>query len=236
MDIALLLRLILAHIITDFIFQPSHWVKDKKEKKEDSKYLYFHVLLTGIIAYLAIMDWRLWYVATGIMVSHYLIDLGKLHLKESFKYFILDQILHILVLVLAWMYISGTGIKQEILLQYVQDPNFLVLATAFALVIWPTGYAIAAATEKWRNEVKEDDLEKESLANAGMYIGIFERVLVLIFILNGKYEAIGFLIAAKSILRISQSKKTEYVLVGTLISFTVTIIIGLLTMYVMKTV
>ena len=52
--------------------------------------------------------------------------------------------------------------------------------------------------------------------------------------------AIGFLIAGKSILRVGRDndqdvrKKTEYVLIGTLISFTVAIIIGLLTKYIIN--
>jgi hypothetical protein len=67
-----------------------------------------------------------------------------------------------------------------------------------------------------------------------MYIGVTERMLVFIFVLLGRYSVIGFLIAGKSILRITKdgennaSKKTEYVLIGTLISFIVVVSAGLL--------
>jgi hypothetical protein len=59
-------------------------------------------------------------------------------------------------------------------------------------------------------------------------------------VLLGQYAAIGFLIAAKSVLRISKDgekdarKKTEYVLIGTLISFTTAILIGLLANYIIS--
>lgn len=70
------------------------------------------------------------------------------------------------------------------------------------------------------------------LDDAGKYIGYLERFLTFIFILTGMYQAIGFLVAAKSILRIGNGrmahdrKKTEYVLIGTFISFLIATIIG----------
>ena len=57
-------------------------------------------------------------------------------------------------------------------------------------------------------------------------------------ILLSQYEAIGLLVAAKSILRFVESKnsedvqkKSEYVIIGTLISFGLTLMIGLTTKY-----
>jgi len=54
--------------------------------------------------------------------------------------------------------------------------------------------------------------------------------------LAGQFTAIGFLIAAKSIFRFNDTredgnKKAEYFLLGTLISFTLAIVIGLLIKY-----
>lgn len=75
--------------------------------------------------------------------------------------------------------------------------------------------------------------EDKSLPKAGRWIGYFERILVMTFILLGSYEAIGFLMAAKSIFRFGDLKDnkeirmTEYVLVGTLMSFTIAVIIAL---------
>jgi len=103
-------------------------------------------------------------------------------------------------------------------------------------------------TEPFRKELNGNHCESfnamnpqtDSLNKAGTYIGIFERLLVMIFILIGQYAAIGFLIAAKSVLRISKEseadarKKTEYVLIGTLISFTTAIPIGLLTNFIIS--
>ena len=43
--------------------------------------------------------------------------------------------------------------------------------------------------------------EQESLQNAGEWIGMLERTLVLLFIVIGHWEAVGFLLAAKSVFR-----------------------------------
>lgn len=66
-----------------------------------------------------------------------------------------------------------------------------------------------------------------------MWIGIIERLLVLIFVLIDAVEAIGFLLAAKSVFRFgdlrdgTDRKRTEYVLIGTLLSFAVAFVVSL---------
>ena len=68
----------------------------------------------------------------------------------------------------------------------------------------------------------------------------FERILVLTFVITNHYEGIGFLIAAKSILRFNDikgehmRKEAEYVLIGTLMSFASSIIIGIITHLLLK--
>jgi hypothetical protein len=72
------------------------------------------------------------------------------------------------------------------------------------------------------------------LAEAGKWIGIFERILIFTFVITNEYAAIGLLIAAKSILRFNETKKesarkeSEYIIIGTLISFSFAILTGLL--------
>lgn len=68
---------------------------------------------------------------------------------------------------------------------------------------------------------------------AGQMIGYVERLLIFIFVLCGSFEAIGFLITAKSILRFGESAKdkhyAEYVLLGTLLSCLLALIVALAT-------
>lgn len=52
---------------------------------------------------------------------------------------------------------------------------------------------------------------------------------MLTFVIIGKLEVIGFMIAAKSILRYKDTNtiKTEYVLIGTMLSFGIAMLCGL---------
>ena len=62
---------------------------------------------------------------------------------------------------------------------------------------------------------------------------MLERLFVLVFIVSGHWEGIGFLIAAKSIFRFGDIKEyeglklTEYFMIGTLLSFGIAIFTGI---------
>ena len=78
--------------------------------------------------------------------------------------------------------------------------------------------------------------QNNNLPNAGKLIGITERLLVLTFILFNQFEAVGFLIAAKSILRYKDDDtiKTEYVLIGTMLSFGIAVVLGIIILLFIK--
>ncbi len=223
---AILMRLLIAHIFTDFVFQPGSWVTNKREKKFASPYLYWHGLITGVAAYIALWDWNAWPLALIIMITHILIDGWKLYQKNTLLFFLLDQVFHVIILVTGWL-IYYDQWNQELLKQF--DWNIIwTFILAFSFVLWPAGYLVSYATAQWRKSIEAE--LGESLEQAGKYIGMLERTLVLIFILTNRYETIGLLIAAKSILRFSESKArkhTEYVLIGTMLSFSITLVVGL---------
>lgn len=72
------------------------------------------------------------------------------------------------------------------------------------------------------------------LAGAGALIGQLERGLTFVLVLAGQFGAIGFLIAAKSVLRFQYAKdrsQSEYVIIGTLASFAWAISAALATLW-----
>jgi hypothetical protein len=82
-------------------------------------------------------------------------------------------------------------------------------------------------------DIKTNNEEnKLTIPNAGKLIGISERYLALILIIVGSYEAVGLIIAAKSVLRINSHQESEYILVGTLLSFGIAIFSGLIINYI----
>ncbi|MBZ9631793.1 DUF3307 domain-containing protein [Salegentibacter sp. LM13S] len=234
----ILLQLLLAHILTDFVLQPTKLVKQKREKKLGSWFLYFHSFLAGFLTYLFLQEWHLWYIPIVISVSHFFIDLWKLqHKRDTLKLFLIDQFWHIFIIILVWIYlIEGFSELIPFIAEAFSTPVILAIIIGYLLVIFPTGFLIGKATRRWHNELQPNG-QSHSLEAAGRYIGIFERILVLTFILTENFSAIGFLIAAKSILRFSDKtdasarKQTEYVLIGTLMSFAITILIGILVRY-----
>ena len=117
----------------------------------------------------------------------------------------------------------------EILGTLFSSTKYWAILTAYLLILKPTSLLLALFTRQWR----EPNMNTTSLQNAGQWIGYLERFLILTFILAGYTEAIGFLLAAKSIFRFGELSKgleiknTEYVLIGTLASFTIAIFVGL---------
>jgi hypothetical protein len=95
-------------------------------------------------------------------------------------------------------------------------------------------------THIWDSELEKADneLDNKGLTNAGKWIGILERLLIFTFIVINEFSAIGFLLAAKSVFRFgdlknsSEHKKTEYIIIGTFISFSFAIAAGLFYKYI----
>jgi len=228
----IILQLLLAHVLTDFAFQNTKMVKHKRMHKAKSWYLYVHSVLAGVLTYFILQQWSSFLVPVGVIITHFFIDLWKLHQKEdNLKYFLIDQLLHGIILVIAWLYlIQGFGAFFPEIKTFFYSIENLTILIGYLVVIFPVGFIIGKATESWQKEIANEE-KQSSLKKAGRFIGIFERILVLTFILSSNFSAIGFLIAAKSILRFSDSKggrkQTEYVLIGTLMSFAICIVIGL---------
>lgn len=233
----LALKLILAHFIGDFVLQPAHWVEDKLEKKGRSKYLYFHVGV-HLLALLIILQFQHIAQIIVIVVTHFLIDLGKLSLTNPKNYrwlFVLDQVLHLLVLAGVLYWVSPFPLDFSTLFI---EKN-LLLITFLVFVTYVAGILMRMLLAPYIDEVAKDDADTEggSLKNAGTYIGMLERLFVFGFILMQQWAAIGLLIAAKSVFRFGDLNKgknrklTEYVLIGTLLSFGLAILSGMFYLY-----
>ena len=222
-------KLLLAHLVGDFLLQPTSWVKDKEDKKHKSIYLYLHIFLHFILAWILIGEQEFGFYALGLAVLQGLIDFLKLHYQTSKtkrNWFSIDQISHLIVLIVITLLYTKTHLEFKNL-----GNQFWIILTALILLTKPTSIIIKNIISIWTPENKNKD---KSLQNAGNYIGILERLFIFSFILTGHFEAIGFLLAAKSIFRFGDLKEakdrklTEYVLIGTLLSFGIALLIGLL--------
>ncbi|MCA0398501.1 MAG: DUF3307 domain-containing protein [Bacteroidetes bacterium] len=227
-----LTKLVLAHLTSDFLLQSKSWVDDRNARHFVSPKLYFHGLVTGLLAFLA-MGFQHWQLAAFILVTHTLIDGLKSYLPPKTAYFLLDQGLHLLVIAGCWYWLYGDLQMIATLRDYLaQTPAFWKTLTAFVFLTSPTGILIGQLTRQWRDKINSSASETESLANAGKWIGFAERSIILVFVLHSQFSAIGLLVAAKGIIRFNekdrQEIKTEYLVVGTLLSISMAVATGLL--------
>ena len=222
-------KLLLAHLLGDFLLQPTSWVRDKEQSKHKSIYLYLHIFLHFVLAWLLIGTKDFGWYALALAVLHGIIDFLKVHfqtLKTKRNWFTVDQILHVVTIIIVTQLYTKSSFEFSALAN-----QFWVITTAIIFLTKPTSLLIKNTISIWTPENKSND---ESLQNAGNYIGMLERLFVFFFIITGHFEAIGFLLAAKSIFRFGDLKEakdrklTEYVLIGTLLSFGIALLIGLL--------
>ncbi|KQR67517.1 DUF3307 domain-containing protein [Pedobacter sp. Leaf176] len=226
-----LIKLIIAHLVGDFFLQPSSWVKDKERNKLKSGKLYLHVLVHVVLIFVVFLSFDFWKIALLVGLLHLIIDALKsiFQTKKNARIlFFVDQVLHLSSIVLVW-HIFYKGYLD---VSFINEQKTWALIIGALFLTMPTSIIMKVIIAKWLPE--SDDESPKSLQNAGKYIGILERVLIFVFILTNHFEAVGFLLAAKSIFRFGDLKEshdlklTEYVLIGTLLSFGIAIIISLM--------
>ncbi|TDB01813.1 DUF3307 domain-containing protein [Halomonas marinisediminis] len=239
-ELSLLLGLVLAHLVGDFLLQPRHWVEERFRLRHRSRHLYYHGAVHGGLTALVLLVATLLLPdapgpagalggALGVGVSHWIIDLVKARLPGTLRWFLLDQALHLSVLLLIWLAWIGSMAPLESLGAWLLSPGVLGVAAAYLIVTRPLSFAIAMVLTPWSRQIEEAG----TLDQAGAQIGMLERLLVLSLVLLDQLTAVGFLLAAKSVLRYGDlreagdRKLTEYVLLGTLVSVATTLVLGL---------
>lgn len=229
----LFLKLLLAHFLGDFVLQPKSWVQKRKDRVG---YLLLHITIHAALLVLFFLPElaEQWQVILFASCAHLLIDSAKIYFEKKFPrrvflLFIADQTLHILTLGAIVLYQYGLPIAWGANLLSAQS---LLYILTFVLVVFVSPIMLRVFFSKWTAEVDFAHKPRTSLVDAGMLIGVMERLLIVLFIQVGFLSGIGFLLAAKSIFRFGDltnakdTKFTEYILVGTLASFVVGIAIG----------
>ena len=223
----LILLQITAHLLCDFVFQPHQSAEEKNENGFKSKFLKWHILITFTFSWILSFQWLFILAALVIAASHWLVDGFKkkmlMHPMLGKHAFFIDQFLHLIIIVaVVWAYHKVFGIAAIFDLTF--STKYLMIAAGYVLCLKPTNIIIKETLIAF--DIKLTD--NYDLPNAGKLIGIIERLLVFTFVLLNQYAAVGFLVTAKSILRFKadDTLKTEYVLIGTLLSFGIAIMAG----------
>jgi len=222
---ALFISQILAHLLADFIFQPQKWC-NIKEKKWISKIYFYHAVIVFVCSWLLSFSFSFWWAALLIALFHLFFDIIKSYLfKKGFlknKLFFIDQSLH-LAMITGIVFCFSKN-------QYLDSISFISINHIFIV------FALIACTKPANIFIKKfmeaNDIlpmNENTLIKAGRIIGSLERIVSFILIAFNQFAAVGFIIAAKSILRFRDldTAKTEYVLIGSLLSFGIAILFGI---------
>ncbi|MGL4519293.1 MAG: DUF3307 domain-containing protein [Phocaeicola sp.] len=225
MNNLLFLSLIAAHVISDFYLQRDKDCKQKQEMRLKSPFLYLHAIIVGSLSWLFVpsLSFGIW--ALAITLTHLTIDTIKSYFRPNLCSFLVDQLAHIALLAgVATLYPNQLFLPVK-WLDFSMTLSIPLLLLVVLIIMKPTNLLIKMVLEKYEigatagNEIK----------NAGALIGNLERIITLLFVLIGQYGAIGFIVAAKSLLRFkdTDTSKTEYVLAGTLLSFGIALLSGI---------
>ena len=202
--------LLLAHALADFVFQTGWMVAGKRGAGP----LLAHglvVLATAVAATGSLSPWLL-----ALTLAHVATDLAKAHARRGALAFLLDQAAHLVVIgifaaLLPGLWAGGLWGALDTL------PAYMAIAAGLILTTRAGGFVIGLYMEPWASAAPG------GLPNGGRAIGWLERALIFLLLLTGQAEGIGFLIAAKSVLRFGavgdDRAVSEYVIIGTLASF-----------------
>lgn len=237
----ILIPLLAAHFLTDFIFQTDEDVKRKHSFLVFSK----HIALVTVFSYLLVGIWIDFIIPLVILISHAVIDFIKRTIKkDSLVIFLVDQAIHYLVIIGLSIYIQQKFIAETISLFWFNlwgnvYLKVLVIVIALILVTKFSSIIISYIIRPFQTRIFKGENNNKDEIKTGKIIGYLERIIILVLFLAYLPAVVGFLITAKSILRYAEIKSeqdkvmVEYVLIGTLLSFTLGITFSFLTVKVM---
>lgn len=217
--------LLFAHVLGDFYLQTDKCCEDKRRDKFRSWFLYIHPVIIGALSWLLVWKWSFAICALAIVISHFAIDAAKCFAKNNLISFVLDQLLHICVIAAVCFFWNGTDCWMFPMWYDCLGYNFVLKLTGAIILYKPANILIKLTLTQYK--ITESDAKSNRV---GSLIGGIERLLAYLFFMIGELNAVGFLLAAKSILRFrdADTVKTEYVLAGTLLSFGIAVVVGIL--------
>ncbi|MCL6494699.1 MAG: DUF3307 domain-containing protein [Ignavibacterium sp.] len=233
----ILITLLASHFLVDFVLQTN------KDVKRKNKFLIFtkHIFLISILSYLFLGLFENYIIVLFILITHTVIDIVKLKFRnENIWIFIADQIAHIAVLLFIAININiflndGDEFFWE---KFFGNNYYLILLLLSSLIVITkfSGILISFVLKPLQSKIfNSERSDYINLPQTGKIIGYLERFIILISVLMDISALIGFLITAKSILRYAEIKSeddklfVEYILIGTLLSFSLGITFSYLT-------
>lgn len=236
---SLALKIVTAHLVGDYVFQ-TEWVAEHKRRGSVlALHALGHAVLLALVAVTEPRDSRLLLALGLLLVAHVLIDAWTSRRKrEGAAPLVLDQLLHAATLAAAIAIArpaEGTVLVAAAAAG-LRSGRALVLVAGFIASVWMGAVVVGRVVQPFAPHIADDPAgARPGLKNAGRVIGIIERGLIFLSILAGLESLVGFVVAAKALLRLPGARDprsrelSEYYLVGTLASVFWAVMIGLAT-------
>lgn len=231
----LFLKLYLAHLIADFVLQPSTSGNNKRKL--------WRLTLHSLIYFAAAAAIINVFLTKQIIVA--LLVLAILHAASAYIRarlttdgwfaFALDQTVHLAFIIGAsvWLSTDPTANTRKIFQFLAESKKLYLYLCMYVGVTVGGGYLVQKVTQGFMRHIDPNLLEeKPGLPSAGKYIGWLERALVLTFFVAGYPDGVGLLLAAKALARYPEIKTdpkghfAEYFLIGTLTSVSLALAAG----------
>lgn len=237
--------LLLAHALGDFVFQTDRMARRKDHDDVLAWHCVIHAFLATAVTLPSDVGWAT-SVFTLVFLGHFAIDFGKeeykryatrhnssmLLMKERdgrVGAFLGDQAAHGAHLALVAVFLTRRGVAANetfasgwTMWMSLPEGAFVrgaLLVAGLILALRAGGFATGLLLRPYASQLPD---ASDGLTRGGAVIGYLERVLIFVLVATGQVSAVGFLIAAKSVLRFQEAKdraRAEYVIIGTLMSF-----------------
>lgn len=225
----LAIALLAAHVLADFVFQTERGVEEKKQVWV----LGAHCLVVAILSYVLSGLWSAWPILVVVFFTHFGMDLIKRHhLSPTLHSFIIDHVVHLAVIGALTVTVPYMTESTSSAFWYdavsVHFYRWLLGLAGFTVATYAGAVLVGLAVKPFQRQT-------ECAAGLGGTRGSSDGRSSLLegFPQGGK--TIGFLIAAKSILRFGEvgrgapRKDIEYIVMGTLMSLFVAVVVFYLT-------
>ena len=242
--------LFVVHLLGDFYLQTK---KMAEKKKNEIRWVLYHSIIYGVGCIIFIKPILPQIPNIYIMVlsvSHAVIDIikfyiwrdlekrGRADLKGERNVFIIDQLVHVIVLLWVAYQLCSINLRNLynrewfVFFQNIEVPEVWLLSWIFRILMIhkPANIMISKVIALYRPETLQGEQNQDK--NAGRFIGTLERLIMTFFLVIRQYSAVGLVLTAKSIARYEKISKeqdfAEYYLIGTLLSTMFAVLVSLI--------
>ena len=240
----LLACLLAAHFLADFVLQSDRTAGTK------SKILVLlrHAFIVSVVSYLFCGAWAAWIIPLALFLGHGVLDFCKSRIRtRPLAVFLIDQTAHIGFLIALSIWVVERYDPALYWTNLFGDDwtRLMIIVAGAVAAIYAGGVLIGIAVSPLLKEIPGENAASmpaaasllRGLDKGGKLIGQLERAIIFLLVLAGHPEGVGFLIAAKSILRFGEIKdakqrqEAEYIIIGTFMSFGYGLLLAFLTRY-----